>query len=326
MAHAETETAPVKKSKIVKIQLGETIEEAEEGSNEHAVLSQEFDPSKKYMFELAMENPPRDLPVVMMEGQKTYYAPVKKFKPWHNIVLTAQIVWRGNRRIVRYYDGCETIFADKQPKDRELINQLIAQTNKDRFILRDGKVGFYGDDRMVLLYLMIASWNVDSLFRTRTADGIFKSVNADKIATKESEKLDETETALQYAKDAPRTKMLIHAAYIGIPTVDWDSGNERSEAEIRTDYRKEALRNSSEFLKSYGNKSIEIRYYINKALEKGTITNRTNPNKASWGSSGREICDISGLKSNEAIGQKLFEFSQTEEGEEFVLQLKAINE
>jgi hypothetical protein len=324
---ANAKTAPVKKEETkVKVELGETIEEVVEGSNEHLVLSQEYDPGKKYMFELATHNPERDSPVWIMQGQKTFAAPIKKFKPWHNLVLTSQIVWKGNRRMIRYYDGCTTIFVDKQPKEREMIDSLIAQTNKNRFILIDGKVGFYGDDRMALLYLNICSWNAESLFRTRTSDAIFMSVNADKIATAESAKLDKTETALEMARTATGTRMLIHAAYLGIPTMDWDSGNERTEGEIRTDYRKEALRDSEHFISSYGNKAIEIRYYIDKALEKGTITNRLNPNKVCWNSSGREILDTSGLKSNEAIGQKLFEFSQTSEGEEFVLQLRAINE
>jgi len=35
---------------------------------------------------------------------------------------------------------------------------------------------------------------------------------------------------------------------------------------------------------------------------------------------------VSGLKTNEALSQRLFEFSQSEDGEEFLIQLKAISE
>lgn len=310
--------APVKKEELIEID-GEQVLK---NSKEHLALSQVFDPEKKYMFELAVENPQREYPVIDMRTKRP--APHKKFNPYRNIVLTSQIVWRGNRRMIRYYDGCTTIFSDKQPKDKETIEQFIQQS-KTRFFV-DGKFGVYGDDRILLLYMNLCSWNVESSFRTRTADGVFKCVNGDKAALVESAKIDQTETALQYAKEATTTKMLIHAAYLGIPTTDWDSGNELTEKEIRTAYRKEALRNSAEFIKSYGNKSIEIRYYIDKALEKAVISNKFNPNKATWASSNREICDISGLKSTEAIAQRLFEFSQSEEGEEFMIQLKAVSE
>lgn len=294
-------------------------------SKEDRVLEQikvGFDPDKKYMFQLAYETPEREQPVVDMVTKRTIKH--QPFKPYQNIVFTSQITWNKGRRMIRYYDGCDSIFVDEQPKEKESIEQFIRQTRRREFI--DGKFGVHGDEKMLLLYLNICSWNAESEFRTRTADIVFIPVNADKIAEAESTKLDETETALKYAKEASEIKMRIHANYLGIPTVDYDSQNELTEKEIRTAYRKEALRNSKNFIETYGNKSIEIKYYIDKALEKGIITNSFNKNKATWGSNNSEICDISGLKSHEAIAQRLFEFSQEEEGEEFLIQLKAISE
>jgi hypothetical protein len=80
------------------------------------------------------------------------------------------------------------------------------------------------------------------------------------------------------------------------------------------------------FIESYGNKQLEIKYFIDQALLKGIINNKVNPNKAAWGKNNTVIMDISGLKTNDAISQALFEFSNTEAGEEFVVQLKALNE
>lgn len=272
------------------------------------------------MFELAEQNLERELPVIDMITKRP--APHKKFKPFQNIVFTSQIVWNGQRRMIRYYDGCSSIFVDEQPKDKDTIDQFIKQTAQRNFL--EGKFGANGDEMMLLLYLNICSWNGDSLFRTRTANTIFIPVNADKRATAESLKLDQTETALEYAKTASLTKMMIHAEYLNIPVEDYDSGNELTEKEIRIAYRKEALRNSAEFITSYGNKSLETRYYIKKAFGSGVISNKNNPNRAVWNSSGKEICDISGLKSPEAICDKIFEFSQLEDGQEFEIQLKAL--
>lgn len=93
---------------------------------------------------------------------------------------------------------------------------------------------------------------------------------------------------------------------------------------MRIEYRKAAIRDSSGFIESYGNKKLEVKYYINKALETGLINTKFNPNKALWKSSNNEICDISGLRSTEGISEKLFEFSQLSEGEEFAIQLRAL--
>lgn len=309
MADAKT-LAPLKK------------QEKKEYKLEAEYLSMEFDTEKKYMFELAEENQERELPVIGMVGQKASAEPHKRFKPYQNIVLTSQIIWKGQRRGVRYYDGCTSIFIDEQPKDKEEIAELRAQTQRRHF--SDGKVGFHGDEKMLLLYLFVCSWNANSPFRTRSANAIFVSVDNSKRATAESLKLDQTEDALQKAKEASLMKMMIHASYLGISTVDYDSGNDLDEHEIRAQYRKRALRDSASFLESYSDEKIEIKYYIDDALGKGLIQNKTNPNKAMWKNGESVICDISGLKSNEGIAQKLYEFSQLEEGEEFLIQLKAL--
>jgi len=313
---AQVDNSTPKKAKEIEID-GELVLE---GSTEHLVLSQQFDIGKKYMFELADKNPQRDLPVIDMVSKRAIQP--KPYKPFRNIVFTSQIVWRGQRRMLRYYDGCTSIFQDKQPKDKETIDQLIRQSKQRNFL--DGSFGCFGDERQLLLYLNICSWNAESPFKTKSSDTVFLAVNKDKQATLESDKIDAIEEALALAKGASTQKMLIHSNYLGIPTVDFDSGNDLTEKEIRTAYRKEASRNPEKFIESYGNKSIEAKYYVDKAWEKGIINNKLNPNKASWGNNNSEICDISGLKSGDAITQRIFEFTQTEEGSEFLIQLKTV--
>jgi hypothetical protein len=308
MANALTEEAPLTKEVLSKF------------PKEDAALAQTFDPKKKYLFESANKNPLRDYPVIDTRAKRPI--PHENFKPYQNIILSSQIVWKGERRNIRYYDGCTSIFTDDQPKEPEMINRLIAQTAKRG--LEKGKFSCWGDERQLLLYLTICSWNAESEFRTRTADAIFMLVNKDKEAAVEEAKLDKQEEALKLAKEATGTKMLIHANFMGIPTTDWDTGNDLSEKEIRTAYRREALENPVSFINSYGNKSIELKYYIDKALTSGVISNKDNPNKATWSKSQKEICDISGLRSQEAIADKLLEFSQLDDGAEFGIQLKAL--
>jgi hypothetical protein len=314
MANA-TDIAPSKKDTIL-------IEghEVKKGSKEHKFLELEFDPSKKYMFELAQQNIERELPIVDVREKRA--VPHQKFKPYQNLVLTSQIVWNGQRANIRYYDGCGSIFVSQQPQDKDTIEQFIKQTRRRDFL--EGRFGCMGDEKQLLRYLIICSWNAQSEFRTTTANGIFIPLDKGKQALVESSKLDQIETALNYAKEATENKMMIHAHYLGIPTMDYDSGNELTIKEIRTAYRQWAIKNSAKFIETYGNKNIEVKYYIDKALEKGLISNKFNPNKATWNESNGIICDISGLKHNDAIAERLFEFSQNEEGAEFKLQLMAL--
>lgn len=275
------------------------------------------------MFELAVENDPRELPIMMVQNNKATAEPHRRFKPYCNIVYTSQIVWNGERRNLRYYDGCTSIFQDEQSKDKDLITDSIKRTKRRAFL--EGKFGCFGDERMLLLYLMICSWNAESEFRTRSATEVFRPSNADKFANKESERMDAIEKALEMAREASEAKVKMHAAYLRIPEIDYESGNEWSPKELRTLYRKEAARDPKAFIDSYGNKSLETKWLIEKALQSGLISNKVNVNKAAWKGSNTIICDISGLKSQEAIADALFEFSKTEAGEEFLIQLKALN-
>src|ERR1700749_1080201 len=81
---------------------------------EEIILKTKFDAKKKYMFELAVENDPRELPIMVVQNNKATLDPHRKFKPYVNIVYTSQVVWNGERRNLRYYDGCTSIFADEQ--------------------------------------------------------------------------------------------------------------------------------------------------------------------------------------------------------------------
>lgn len=318
MAEATTVAPSKKEPKIVEVR-GQKVRE---DSNEYFALTQKFDPQKKYVFNLVSKNPEPERPVINMRTQRP--EPHKEFRPYNNLLFTSQIVWNGGRINIRYYDGCESIFTSEQPKEKDVIDQFCKQTKPRPFL--QGKLIVDGYDSMLLLYLSLCSWNADSPFRTSTANQIFVPVNSEKQATAASVKLDKIEEALRLAKTATETKMRIHADYLGIPMTDYDSGNELTESEIRIEYRKSASAEPEKFIESYGNKTLEIKYYIDKALLKGIINNKLNPNKAAWGSSNTVICDISGLKSNDAISQRLFEYSQSEEGSEFAIQLKAVSE
>jgi hypothetical protein len=82
--------------------------------------------------------------------------------------------------------------------------------------------------------------------------------------------------------------------------------------------------NPTVFINSYNDKSIQTATYIQIALETGAINTNIVPNKAIWTNSKMEICDLSGIKSQDGIVNRLIEFSQTAEGGAFDDQLRAL--
>lgn len=149
MAEA-TQTAPLKKEKTkITVEGEEVIED----SKEHLALSKEFDPYKRYVFELAAKIPPRELPIINARTNRAIEQ--QEYPPNRNMVYTSQIIWNGRRRMIRYYDGCDSIFFDKQPKEKEIVQMLIGQTRRREFIW--GKMVIEGMDRMLLLYMSICS-------------------------------------------------------------------------------------------------------------------------------------------------------------------------
>lgn len=261
--------------------------------------------------------------------------PDPEFKPRQNVLLRSSIIWDGRsdpwnpdkkrpkgRHIIRYYDGCTTLFVDDQPKDRETMEQLIRSTRELFFI--NGYLHVYGYDVMLKAYMDMASWNAESPYKVKTVDGIFILLDSDKERDAIGSDLDLMEEALALAKKATDKHIRIHAKFLGVPTVDYKTGDQLSQKSVMTEYRKFAAANPKKFIDTYNDKKMQVKFWIEKAMEVGEISTTVIPNSASWAKKGIIICDTSGLKSNDAILNKLIEFSQIPEGEEFLLQLKAL--
>jgi hypothetical protein len=246
-----------------------------------------------------------------------------EYKPRRNLLLRNSIKWPGGkdpfsgkdrnpgRHLIRYYDGCTTLFIDDQPKDKETIDALVANTRELSFL--HGYLSVYGYETLLKNYMDWCSYNGESPYKIPTTD-----------AKIEAEELDLAEHAMKLAKEAKENKMMVHAQYLGVPFLDDKTGNQRSPDAIRTSYRMVAKNDPSKFIKSYNDKSIETATHIQTALKTGAISTSLIPNKAIWASNNVEICDISGIKSNEGIAAKLLEFSQLPEGGAFDDQLRAL--
>jgi hypothetical protein len=70
-------------------------------------------------------------------------------------------------------------------------------------------------------------------------------------------------------------------------------------------------------VKTFNDESLELQAWIEKSLESGNINTSLIPNRAVWKPTKVEICDISGLRTDDSILNKLIEYAKSEDGEAF---------
>jgi hypothetical protein len=284
----------------------------------------------RYAYVLAQENEVRGK-VYDENGNKREEV---KYKPCLNLLTKSSIVWPGGkdpfsgkerakgRHQIRYYDGCTTLFVDDQPREKDIIDQLLSASRELTFDF--GYLFVYGYDSLLKLYMDWCSYNEESPYRIPNFKAIFKSVNTEKESKKEAGLLEIEDEARELAKKAEFKKMRIHAKYLGVPDTDNITMQPLTETAIRVEYRKAAKANPINFIKSYNDKTIEISTWAKEALNTGQISTNIIPNQAVWAKGNTVICSIDGLKAQDLIVEKLVEFSQTEDGGDFLAQLKVL--
>lgn len=290
---------------------------------------EDFD--KKYSYVLAVK--PEERPLVF-DGNTGKELKSPEYKTGRlNVLLRSSIVWDGsdaeyetkddpNSKLlsghrpgmytIRYYDGCSTLFEDQQPKDREQIEALTKSTREIFFL--DGYLHVDGSDVMLKKYLDICSWNADSTYRSKRVQPIFQLANPDVVAEKLDESLDKLEEALALAKKAPDNKMMIHAAFLGVELVDPRTSIEHSTKVVRVKYREMAKLHPAKFVESFNDDGIQVAGWINKAMIEGVVSTSIIPNKAIWKDGGSIICDLTGLKAEDSILNRLVEFAKSDIG------------
>lgn len=258
----------------------------------------------------------------------------KEYKPYLNVLLKSSVVWPGGkdpfsgkerpagRYMIRYYDGCTTLFIDDQPREKDAIDALVHATRE--MIFANGYCFVYGYDTNLKLYMDWCSFNEDSPFRVPSVEIKFKNVNTEKNLLKEGALLELEDEARELAKGAPVKKMKSHCKYLGISVVDAVTSQPLSDEAVRIEYRKSAKANPKRFRDSYNDKTLEIKTWVTEAIVIGQISTTITPNKAVWSKSQSVICDVSGLKQTEMIIEKLVEYTQTEESGDFLSQLKSL--
>lgn len=262
--------------------------------------------------------------------------PIKEpeYQKRKNLLLRSSVNWPGGkdpftdkdrrrgRYLIRYYDGCTTLFIDDQPKDPTIIEPLMAGTKELFFNYGFLMIDEY--DTMLKTYCDWASWNEGSLFRNQRVNPIFKLLDNEVLRREEAANMDSIEEAFALAKKAHVKHMRVHAKYLEISDIDPQTMRALSDEAIRTEYRKAAMHNPAEFIKTYNDKSIHVKHWINLAVSSGDLSFTLIPNRVVWAKIGVEVCDTTGLTTNEGILNRLIELAKTESGAEFKERLEAV--
>ena len=258
----------------------------------------------------------------------------QEYPPSLNILFTSSIVWPGGkdpfsgkerqpgRYSICYYDGCTTLFVDEQPREFDTLKQLKLNTREIGFGY--GFCFIMGYDKMLKIYMDWASYNENSPYRVPSVEIKWMNVDTERDILSEGELMDMEDRVRELATKAPLKKMMIHAKFLGIATQDPITNIDFSEKAIRVEYRKAAKANPKFFESSYNDKSVEVRTWIREAFSTGTISTSLIPGKVLWTKGRAEIMDTMGLKAEELIIDKLAEFTQVEDGADFLAQLKAL--
>jgi len=288
------------------------------------------DVNTKYAYVLAEENQPRGR-VYDENGMPRNEV---KYKPYLNAILRSSINWDGSadpysgkprsagRHLIRYYDGCTTLFMDDQPKDKETIDQFITSTRD--VVFSHGYYFVYGYDSMLKTYLDWASYNENSPYRIPTAPVKWKMVDTEKSSQSEADLLELEDLAREYAKSASLKKMRVHGKFLGIQELNEITGQSISDAVFRTEYRKFAKADPKYFVTTYNDKTIEVTTWITDAIDTGKISTNKLPNFAIWAKGESIIYELGGLKSTDLIISRLVEFTLLDEGADFLAQLKVL--
>lgn len=278
------------------------------------------------------------------DGVKIYDArtslPIRgpRFRDYTNLILKSTIIWDGSDHIVDekthktisghpagmrqilYYDGCTTIFRDEQPQEKAVIDQYIQRT-QPRFF-QHGFITVYGHETLLKKFLDMDSRNANSPYRINTISAQYHVSDAEAVAKTKKKQQDLEDRAVDLAKEATSKHMRMHCLILQIGDQDFMTGVELSDEAIRVEYRSAAKADPVQFIKTYEDKGLEIKYMIRKCLDNGTLSTVKIPGKLCWTKSGQVVLDVSGHQDPQKIIDKAAEYSQTFDGQDFLLQLK----
>jgi hypothetical protein len=234
------------------------------------------------------------------------------YPPYKQFPNTDVIAWEGGERMIRYLRGFDSIFVDEQEKGGRIIPEATLNNPKNKFEIIEGEIKVRPHEKTKLQFLDMCNRNIDSEYRTGKIEPIFGRYSEEKNVTKLIEKQSQQREAMKKAFAASENQIAFHAPYLGIAMIDPATNSQRTFEAVQADYQQMALDHPSNFLKTFDDEDLKLKFYIQKAISDNIISLGLIKGKAVWVHGKDEVCDIAdGVKPVDAI----FNFCQLKAGE-----------
>jgi|ERR1700760_651743 len=224
-------------------------------------------------------------------------------------------------RAIRWLPNYNTIFVDEQEKGNRPIDPKVLDNPNLRFEIINGDISVRPHERMKLLFLDYCNRNVDSPYKTGRVQGIFARYSEEKRVEDLKSKQEKQKIAMEKAFSADEAQVAFHAKYLGISTIDPQTGGTRTYDAILTDYRQVAMDEPKRFIETFDDEDLKLKYKIETALESNSINLNLIPGKAIFTATKEEICDVPVSQDIKYVVDSLFIFSQKKEGANLVKKL-----
>jgi hypothetical protein len=246
------------------------------------------------------------------------YPPYIRFPNYDIITWEDEETGVVGTRAIRWLPGETTIFVDEQEKNGRTIPENILNNPNNRFEIIDGEIKVRPHEKTKIQFLDYCNRNSRSEYSTGRVQGIFSRYSEEGQVENLKNKQKLQKEALDKAYAASPEQIAFHAKYLNIPMVDPKTSATRTQDAVSTDYVQFALDNPSEFIKTYDDEDLKLKYKIEKAIEENFINLDIIKGKAVYTGNKQEICDVPQVKEISVIVDTLFIFASGKNGGDFL--------
>lgn len=256
---------------------------------------------------------------VKMREDTPLYPPYIRF-PNYDIIQ-----WEGGTRAIRWLPGETTIFVDEQEKNGRVVPENIRDNPNNRFEIFDGEIKVRPHQKTKIQFLDMCNRNAESEYKTGTLPGIFARYSEDKKVEQLAAKQIKQKAAIEKSFNADEYQIAFHAKYLGIPMIDGATSSTRTLEAVMADYRQIAMDKPEQFLKTFDDEDLKLKFKIERAIDGKFISLSVIPGKAAYASTKAEICDVPVNTDIKYVVDALFMFSQTKSGTDFIKKVSEFN-
>lgn len=259
-----------------------------------------------------------------LRGDEPDYPPSREF-PNRDIITwnwgTAERPDWGER-VIRWLPGEQSIFVDEQEKNGRIIPETHLNNPKHKFEILQGEIKVRPHEKTKIQFLDICNRNINSQHRTGRIAAVFSRYSEANRIEAMAQKQEKQKEAIAKAFAATDAQIVFQAKYFGIPMTDAATTASRSREAIIAEYRQIAIDRPDDFLTTFDDDDLKMKFYIEKALEDNYISLSLVPGKAILTGSKEEICEI---ENPSAPADSIFKYIVGPKGEKLGAKLIELN-